>query len=91
MKFPLKNESLPARKKVAEDKLKVKDATAQRNGLTPVRTTALTGISDLSEGVLDPTTGQDGGIQERRVETGHIKIMKPGSFRLWRGTCRFGF
>jgi hypothetical protein len=44
--------------------------------LAPVLTTASTGINALFEESLDPTKEQDDVIQERRVETSHIKIMK---------------
>jgi hypothetical protein len=50
--------------------------------LAPVLTTASTGINALFEESLDPTKEQDDVIQERRVETGHIKIMKAREFSL---------
>jgi hypothetical protein len=77
------NESLLTRKKDAEDKTKVKDTITVHDGVKPVRRTAVqTEINANSEEALDTRTGQNRDIQERRVETGHIKIMQPRELSL---------
>jgi hypothetical protein len=66
-----------------KDKIKVKDTITVHDGFKPVRITAVqTGINAISEEALDTTTGQNRDIQERWVETGHIKIMQPREFSL---------